>query len=187
MNIAKLAAAFAAAFLLTVSAVNAATVQMTTTIEVSGIIGANTLGLSVGDTISYEVILDNGGGLESNTWYDADVVSATATIGTYSASFISPYANRPRTFATDASGNVTIAGWLDYDDNNVDSLGGPKVVRAYNNWLFTSDGSKYLLGSYLLTPTNWTATVIPLPAGLPLLLGGVGALVLVRRRKQIAA
>ena len=164
----------------------AATVKMAASMTISRIDGSNGAGLSVGDTIDFEILLDNGGGLEDNLWSNSHIVSATAKSGSYMATFLSPYSNNNTPiFETNGLGDVSLANWFDAFDNpnsDFDTLG--TGVTAANNALGSSDGSIYFWVGGLGDPIRWEASVVPvpLPAGLTLLLGALGGLALVRRR-----
>ena len=163
----------------------AATVKMAASMTISSIGGSNGAGLSVGDTIDFEILLDNGGGLESNSWSNSHIVSATAKSGSYMATFLSPYSNNTPIFETNGLGDVIIANWFDAFDNpnsDFDTLG--IGVTAANNAMISSDGSIYYWVGGLGGSIRWEASVVPvpLPAGLTLLLGALGGLALVRRR-----
>jgi hypothetical protein len=81
-------------------------------------------GVSGGDVVTVNVIADNGGNTAaSQSWFQADVISATATVGSYSATFNSPFFVNDPLFATDSTGSLVLVGFSDFDSNNPDSLG----------------------------------------------------------------
>lgn len=165
---------------------SAATVAFEAEFTIMSISGENGAGLSIGDTIHWQLIFDNGGGLESNSWSNSDLLSATATSGSYQATFSEPYFFSDPVVSTDAGGNVVLMGWVDgFDgpDSDFDTLGGTGVDASVNG-LLASDYSHYQYDKSFTDSSQWTASVaaIPLPAGLPLLLAGLGGLALLRRR-----
>jgi hypothetical protein len=49
-------------------------------------------GVNVGDLITVRVIAENGGlSLANQSWYESDVISATAEVGSYSGEFLAPF------------------------------------------------------------------------------------------------
>ena len=152
--------------------------------------GANGAGLSVGDVIDWAITVENGGGLESNSWSDAQVVSALATSGSYKATFIAPYFFPRTIFTTNAAGVVTMASWFDAGDvPNLDFDAFGFGADASQNALVAGDGTFYFYvgGSVFGDANKWSARLVdapvPLPAGLPLLLAGLGGLALIRTRR----
>lgn len=171
------------------SLASAAPVVFEGTFEITQVIGLNTAGLSAGDDVVFTIIVDNGSGLAANSWSNSDVVSATAASDSYVATFNAPYFPIDPAFTTSLAGAVTAAAWFDNDTNNADTTGAgsPKTLGA---GLQAGDGTTYSFPTRGINdPSKWTAslvTPVPLPAGLPLLVAGLGCLVLLRRKSRRA-
>lgn len=189
----KRAAIAAASLLLTAQAAIAVPVLFESSFEIDSISGgSNTAGLTVSDILTFQVIVDNGGGIQNNSWNTGDVQSATVSSGTFSGVFNPPFFNASPIFTTARDGTVTLAFWFDVDSNNTDSVNGAGSLQAFNNTLVASDNTFYVYSSGVGfdDPTQWTASLapqpVPLPAGLPLMLltlGGLG--VVAARRKTV--
>lgn len=81
-------------------------------------------GVSVGDLISVSVTVDNGqNSLVSQFWYQSDVLSATAAVGSYYGEFNYPFHNNDPLFGTDLNSIINWVWFYDTDQSNTDSLG----------------------------------------------------------------
>ncbi|MCB1365343.1 MAG: VPLPA-CTERM sorting domain-containing protein [Rhodobacteraceae bacterium] len=67
------------------------------------------------------------------------------------------------------------------NSNEYNTLFGPDIARM--TFVEGSGGSGFVLGQFVV---DYTAAAIPLPAGFPLLLAGLGGLAVLRRRKKPA-
>ena len=146
-----------------------------------------TPGVTDGDILTLAIIADNGNaGLISQSWFQADVVSAVATVGTYVAQFIFPHFTNDPVFVTDGLGDLVTSLWFDIDGNNTDNLGAGSP-RFFDNTLRTSQNIFMdFLGGFPSNPSNWTvaAAAVPEPTTLTLLGFGLFGLVAARRRSQ---
>lgn len=176
-----------AATILSAGLAGAAAVTFEGTFEITQVIGLNTAGLTAGDDVVFTIIVDNGGGLAANSWSNSDVVSATAASDAYVATFNAPYFPIDPIFSTSLAGSIAAASWFDNDANNTDTAGSGSPMTL-GSGLQAGDGTTYVFQTRGINdPSKWTATVVtavPLPAGLPLLLAGLGGLALLRRRSR---
>lgn len=148
--------------------------------------GSVAAGISAGDSFSLQVVVDNGGSTaQGQQWFQADVLSATLTSGSYVATFNAPFYFNDPLFVTDASGVITTASWYDTDDNNTDTIG-PGSPEFLANALWLSNAEALYFTELVVGPGKWSVEAavsdVPLPAGGLLLLSGLGALAYVRRR-----
>ena len=173
-------------------------------------VAAGTVGLpaSPGDPVSITVTLDNGGAsLVTQVWTAADLQTVTFDInnGAATASFFSPFdvglVFADGNFVTDAAGNLTsvMDNWgdvgvgTDFVASFPFDSGLSWSINDLNLVLFDSGFSVVLLLADVDGPTdpaNWslvTATALPLPSTLLLLLVGLGGVALLRRAKPSTA
>ena len=121
-------------------------------------------GVAAGDTLTITVIADNGGNsLASQDWLLADIVSVTATVGTYRATYRPPHyliGDIEPAFSTDANGDLTIANY-----GNISSVSNTDVfspttadpdIKLYGNGLRDSQGRyAYYPNRYIGGPSGW--------------------------------
>lgn len=183
----------AASLFLTAQAAIAAPVLFERSVEIESFIsGPNTAGLAVSDILTFKIIVDNGGDIQSNSWTNDDVQSATVSSGTFRGVFNPPFfaAIPPEIFTTARDSTVTRAFWFDTDSNNNDSVKGTSNLQAFNNALRVSDDTLYFYVGLFDDETQWTASLapqpVPLPAGLPLMLLTLGGLGVAARRRKSA-
>jgi hypothetical protein len=185
MTIAKTIACALTASALSAGMALAAPIAFEGSFAITSIVGANTAGLSTGDAIVFTILVENGGGIAGNSWSNGDVVSAMAVSGSYVATFNAPFFDIDPIFATDAAGGLSLVAWFDNDLNNTDTAG-PGSPQTTGPGLTAGDGTEYGLPPRGFdAPANWIAkdvTPVPLPAGLALLLTGLGGLAVLRRR-----
>jgi hypothetical protein len=175
-------------------AAQAVPVELTYTGQVTFVEASLTGLVSVGDTFSIAVVVDNGGATTiSQTWSIADTISAVVTAGTYVGNWTADFYTSSSTgFTTDATGALTIASWFGTFDSpsSIDSLG--TGARLFNGSVEASNGDFFNYSPLLGNPANWTDPVIvgapvPLPAAGWLMLAGLGGLAALRRAKRAAA
>lgn len=151
-------------------------------------------GTAIGNVITFDIMVDNGGAVAtSQAWGQSDVLSATASVGSYSATFNAPFGVNDPLFTTNAAGVVDLADWFDVDGGNSDSLGpGSPTVNGVGLQASNAPVGFLFFANNLNEASNWTVqaviSVIPVPAALPLMLGGLGLLGLFGwRRKRLSA
>lgn len=171
--------------LLTPSLGLAVPIQLT---YMTSVLSGGTPGVSDGDILTLEIIADNGGASTiSQSWFQADVVSAVATVGTYVAHFNFPHFANDPVFVTDALGMLTTTLWFDTDANNTDNLG-PGSPGFFANALRTSQNVNIVYqDTQPQIPSAWTiGPVEDVPEPSTLALTALG-LLLVRRRRRARA
>jgi hypothetical protein len=150
-------------------------------------LGSTIPGTAPGMPFNISIFADNGGASTvSQTWLDAQYVSATASIGGSVYTLILDQAHFSFNAATNAAGNVTAISLSDFNAGNTDNLGSSSpglVVNGARNIIFT--GNFEADADATTVPSNWTATVVsqvPEPTTLALLSLGLAGLGF-RRRK----
>ena len=160
-----------------------------------------------GERFTLTVTVDNGGTTTAaQTWTAADFLSfrLQGASGWWIEALSIRTANSTGSFATDARGAVTSTGawtnvaarqpllpasgsynWLETGGWRVNATSAIMFSSPQGNgevaslW-YVDDASKLGLAS------NWKASVVPVPASLPLLAAGIGALSLARRKSRKA-
>ena len=145
-----------------------------------------TPGVSDGDTLTLEIIADNGRtGIISEQWKMEELLSAVVRVGSYEAHFNYPHWKPSwieNPFRTDTSGKP-IGTWGDSDNNNTDNLGGIWSPRFSNNRMSTSLQTTLDYQRPFPNEQSWTITTIPLPAAAWLFGSAVLGLFGIARRK----
>lgn len=169
----------AAMLLLGPVAASAIPFQITGTTHVSS---NGTPGVSDGDLLTVQIVADNGGASAlSQDWFQTDVLSATASAGSYVAVFNYPFYLNDPVFRTNAAGAVTSA-WFDIDSNNTDNLGSGSP-GFFSNALVTSQNNFLgFQGAFTWTIASAPASA-PEPATLALLGLGLAGFGFGRRRR----
>ncbi|WP_428609489.1 PEP-CTERM sorting domain-containing protein [Sedimenticola sp.] len=148
----------ATALLMGLSATSAYAVPVlfTYTGQVQSVSGVGGL-TSIGDTVTIEVISDNGGNsLLSQTWGVNDTISATFTAGGYTASFFDSWftSGSSTGFSTDATGALLSTNWFGTGSTSatsVDNFG--NGIYLYNVGVNASNG-----GNISSTPSFGTVS-----------------------------
>lgn len=139
-------------------------------------------GVSAGDTLTLTIVVNNGNAtLLNQAWNLADIVSAVATVGTYSATYLPPHVANPvePVFQTNNAGAVLATRWLNLGPNNTDVFsGGLADADTFfgQNALKDSQGRLAFLNGNVLTEAQWTVAAVPEPTTLGLLALGFAAL-----------
>lgn len=164
-------------------------------LEYSGVVNDSTTpGVSVGDTITFDVFADNGGAsLNSQSWSWTNLTSATIEAGSYSATTSGPVSGGFGGFSTDASGQL-ITLYFGTIQNGTDTNGNPTFAYYMDSsndiWYASNNDFTSYTSFGALSPPNIDNTSIslvsstPLPAALPLFAGGLGMIGLIAGRKK---
>jgi hypothetical protein len=134
----------------------------TTTITSSAIPG-----VAAGDTLTLTVIADNGGldlpDLASQQWFLENIVSVTATVGTYTATYNPPHNNligSNLAFGTDADGNLAFASYQNQDSVSNTDLFSPTTadpdIKFYSSAVRDSQGRLAYYPIRTSAPAGWT-------------------------------
>jgi len=161
-----------------------------TTVAISTIAG-----IADGDEVVISVLADNGGTSSiSAIWNEADLLSATLTAGSYTATYGAPlFAGLDPAFRTDALGMLDRAVFLGgVIGTNSDSFGVGGATYLFDDAFLDYFGNPAILSTPLSAARleDWTApaavsTSVPEPATLVLLASGVLALAVDRRRRHV--
>lgn len=185
--------AAAAVLSVAATAASAAPFSLTYTGSVTTVAASLAGFVSVGDTFTIDVIVDNGGtSTLSQNWTIADTVSATVRAGTYVGLWTADFYTDPSVtgFSTDATGDLTVASWFGTFDSptSTDNLG--LGARLFNGAVLASNGDLIEYRPFLGAVASWSDPVavaaVPLPASLTLTLAGLAAVGGLRRRQQAA-
>jgi hypothetical protein len=183
---------------LVASPVSAALVSFSWESQVDGSIAPNIPGVSVGDTVTVEVLADNGNNtLASQEWFINDVLSATVTIGSAYTAF---FENNPNVandfippggqsvFETDGAGALIAARFQGTGPMTITDTLGTGTARLYNTQISaTNDTDAYFTERFYIGQTvfeGWdeNPTLVPEPSSICLALASVG--LIIRRRAR---
>jgi hypothetical protein len=140
-------------------------------------------GVTGGDTLTVTVVVDNGGtSLLSQQWFIGDVVSSTASVGTYSAVYSAPHSYLVGTggtaaFQTSATGVIEASNYFNISPNNTDTFSptANSNTAFYSNAITDSQNRAAIFPTrnYQI-PTGWSVSSAKVPV-----LGALGLFVLV--------
>jgi hypothetical protein len=152
-------------------------------------------GVAVGDLIALNVIVDNGNNaLNGQTWLSTDVISATISVGSYTASFDAPIGGQydfayDYTFQTDSNGFISSVRYYDNYGNNSDIYGVGGQLGIFTNGIRDFNGlfAGWNDSGSLFDPGLWADSFghrapIPEPQTYALLLFGLVLLYFVKLR-----
>lgn len=152
-------------------------------------------GVNFGDLVTVRVIADNGNSsLTAQTWSQSDVISATASVGTYTGTFNTPYYSYDPIFRTNLIGEIEKVAFFDIDIGNTDNLGN-SVLLASNALISARSDNTYQYyvffqnGISASNPNYWSfkpVTSVPTPPTLLLILTTLAALRATRPMKDNA-
>jgi hypothetical protein len=147
-------------------------------------------GVSTGDALTLTIVADNGNAtLLNQSWNLADIVSAFASVGTYSATYLPPHAANPvePVFTTNGAGVLNNTRWVNVGPNNTDVFSGgladADVFFGQNALIDAQDRVAFLNGN-VLSEAQWS--VVPEPSTLSLSALGLLGLAAARRRRTAA-
>jgi hypothetical protein len=125
-------------------------------------------GVSTGDLVTIKILADNGGSdLLSQTWTITDLISGSASAGSYTQSYIDGWFDDSGiVFQTNASGNLTLTAFYGTTDspNHQDSFGTGPDIYLFSDSLRDFYGNYADFGDSLGTLANWTVSqVTPVP------------------------
>lgn len=185
--------------LLTAAAAQAAPVMLSYSGIVSGSLVGLPTGVSAGDTISYNVTADNGfDSLLSQSWSTTDILSASISVGEYSATATGPTLGYGDGFATDSYGDLILLSFgtlqLGTDTGGITNI--YYYMNGANDIWYASDGGTIFsvsigaVGPPTIANTRITmVSAVPLPAALPLYSAGLAVMGFIgwRRKRKAAA
>ena len=188
-----LRAALPAALVLCATGATAAPFELTFTSSVFWAAKSLEGTVAVDDAFLLKVIVDNGiNSAFSQSWSTSDIVSATATAGSYTATFFDSFLGSGFTTSTEGTlTSVNFSGTTFLPTTSTDNLGSGNPALS-QSFLYTSTEAYIDFDPYLKNLSAWSGPVamsaaapIPLPASLSLMLGGLaalGGLAVARRR-----
>lgn len=158
----------------------------------STVTSAMTPGVAVGDLVTLDMYLDNGGNTAaSQTWDGTQVIDFTLHAGTYSATYRTVY--MPSTFVFQTNGGAGVSN-VQFDGTdptsfNTDSFSsGFYGDYLYSNPVFVDSRGAYNWVADQFTNTSaWAevapAAAVPEPTNMALMFAGLCAFVVMRRRR----